>query len=118
MPLYADVRHSDDSSRCSGHVVKAFAPDGKLLRTVGEVGIPGTGLAPLQFGNVADLEFSADQTKIVFVDGDGGPNNRVVEVDAASLKVVQSWGGNGTADGQLPPPPQPLCFVLTTGSVL
>ena len=87
-------------------MVKAFAPDGKLLRTVGEVGIPGTGLAPLQFGNVADLEFSADQTKIVFVDGDGGPNNRVVEVDAASLKVVQSWGGNGTADGQLAPPPK------------
>eukprot|EP00729_Bicosta_minor_P018990 gene18990-7393_t len=55
------------------------------------------GLAPLQFGNVADLEFSADQTKIVFVDGDGGPNNRVVEVDAASLKQQQSYYSGSAA---------------------
>ena len=35
-----------------GHVVKAFTPTGDLLATIGRVGNNGTGLDPLQFGNV------------------------------------------------------------------
>ena len=35
-----------------GHVIKAFTPTGDLLATIGRVGNNGTGLDPLQFGNV------------------------------------------------------------------
>jgi hypothetical protein len=79
----------------TGHVIKAFTPNGTLLRTIGEVGVAGTGLRPLQFGNVADLDWSQDFTKMVIVDGDGGPNNRAVEISAKNGDVITSWGGLG-----------------------
>ena len=75
----------------NGHVIKAFTPHGTLLRTIGQVGVPGTGLRPLQFGNVADLDWSQDFTKMVIVDGDGGVNNRAVEINAKDGDVITAW---------------------------
>ena len=39
-------------SPLTGHTIKSFTPAGKLLRTIGDKGVAGTGLHPLQFGNV------------------------------------------------------------------
>ena len=75
----------------NGHVIKAFTPNGTLLRTIGQVGVAGTGLRPLQFGNVADLDWSQDFTKMVIVDGDGGVNNRAVEINAKDGDVITAW---------------------------
>jgi hypothetical protein len=80
----------------TGHTVKVFTPAGKLLHTIGQPGVKGTGLKPtLQFGNVADVDWTPDQTKMVIVDGDGGPNNRAVELDTKSFELITSWGGLG-----------------------
>ena len=45
---------------------------------------------------VADIDWTPDLSKMVVVDGDGGPNNRAVELDAETFAVVTSWGGATT----------------------
>eukprot|EP00041_Stephanoeca_diplocostata_P007435 m.105624 g.105624 ORF g.105624 m.105624 type:complete len:329 (-) comp16878_c0_seq5:96-1082(-) len=83
----------------TGNVIRVFSSDGKLLRTIGTPGSEGTGLDPVQFSHVADMDWSTNEKVIVAVDGDGGLNNRVVAMDAVTSKVVKSWGKLGTANG-------------------
>ena len=79
------------------HQLQAFSAEGRLLRAFGQRNVSGTSLHPLQFGNIADVAFSRDGSKAVVVDGDGGPNNRVVVIDLAGdgTRALRSWGGIG-----------------------
>lgn len=84
------------------YTVKKFdARSGNLLQTLGTPGQPGTGLAPLQFGNVSDVVVSPGQTSIFIADGDclcteGGTNHRVVAMNLYSGEVQWAVGNDGT----------------------
>lgn len=77
---------------------------GELVDTAGSK--QGTGVAPLQYGNVADGDFGPDGL-VVITDGDGGVNNRVVALDttqplnsaAALLWIAGNAEGSPKASG-------------------
>ncbi|KAA0151950.1 hypothetical protein FNF31_06711 [Cafeteria roenbergensis] len=79
--------------------VKVFDfESGTLLRTFGEPHKEGTSLDPIQFGNVADVATDPrNASRFFVVDGDGGPNNRLLALDWASGRVLWSRGGAPTA---------------------
>ena len=60
--------------------VLVFDRFGKLLDTGGHGG-HGSGVAPMQYGNVADGSFSKDMSIAYVADGDGGVNNRIVALN-------------------------------------
>tara|TARA_B110001452_G_scaffold121115_1_gene100528 strand:+ start:270 stop:1397 length:1128 start_codon:yes stop_codon:yes gene_type:complete len=84
--------------------VLLHSPLGELLDTAGSK--QGTGVAPLQYGNVADGDFGPDGL-VVITDGDGGVNNRVVALDttkplnsaAALLWISGNAEGSPKASG-------------------
>ncbi len=98
--LFANKHNLRDSRfTCHSDHGRFSTPDNKLIQTLGTPGTAGSGLIPLQFGNPADVDFSAD---LVFIaDGDGGVNNRV---DAVAFSGAEEWvaGSNrpGTQAGQ------------------
>jgi hypothetical protein len=89
---------ADLGNGSTGHSVKMFTTDGKLVETIGTSGTPGSSLDPIQFDQVADL--AVDQSNSLYiVDGDGGMNNRLVKLDS-NRKVVWSTGTLGAKAGQ------------------
>lgn len=68
------------------------------LRTFGTAGQAGTGLNPVQFGAVADVAGDPDVPEYIYVvDGDGGPNNRLLKLNVVSGQV--EWHVGGPAPG-------------------
>ena len=64
---------------------------------VSSFGTCGSGLAPLQFSQVADIAFAnSARSDIIVADGDGGMNSRVARVNRLDHSVVWAVGGNGT----------------------
>ena len=74
---YILVLHSTKGTL--GHTVKSFSPAGTVEHVLGTAGKAGSGLAPLQFDQVADLAISSSG-EIFIVDGDGGMNNRLIKL--------------------------------------
>lgn len=81
----------------NGHTVSKFDREGNLLVQLGQKGIAGHSLHPLQFGNVADV--ASDKSGNIYIsDGDGGVNNRVIKLDR-HMNLVWSVGLNVTGTG-------------------
>lgn len=95
----------------AGKVHKFDATTGKLLLTVGS---KGTGLAPLQFGSVADVAFD-DEGSVYISDGDGGVNARILKLDS-KLELVWAVGNNGTVASKYGPFKSPHSIAVSADS--
>jgi hypothetical protein len=76
------------------HVVRKFTPEGELLLTLGEPGVPGCDEKLLN--GPTDMDFTASGD--VFV-SDGYGNARVVHFDKEG-RFVKSWGRMGVEPGE------------------
>lgn len=76
------------------HLVYKFSPDGKILLTLGEKGVPGNDGA--HFNRPTDVAVAVNGD--VFV-SDGYGNSRVAKFTAAG-KFVKSWGTKGTGPSE------------------
>jgi len=86
-----------------GHCVKRFTMAGEMLGALGACGqnTQGTGLDPVQFDEVTDVDWRADGASIVS-DGDlHGLNNRVLTIDRRG-KVLVDWSAPGDQPGSGP----------------
>ena len=79
----------------AGHVVRKFSPDGKLLMTLGEPGVPGND--DNHFDAPAGV-VTAPNGDIFIADGHGS-NNRIVKFSKDG-KFIKSWGKTGYAPGE------------------
>lgn len=68
-----------------GHVVMVFTLEGKKIAEIGSRGKAGTGTDPIQFGNVADVDFKLHSDLAVVSDGDGGVNDRVIGLNITDI---------------------------------
>jgi len=80
-----------------GHVIYKFSPEGELLMTLGERGVPGDGEE--HFTKPSDIYIAPDGHIFVADGHDAGGNNRVVKLTAEG-DFVTAWGETGTEDGQ------------------
>jgi len=81
-----------------GHQVFKFSPQGKLLMTLGEAGVPGNDGA--HFTNPSDVVTNANG-EIFVVDGHNATgNNRIVKFTKDG-KFIKAFGGTGHGPGQL-----------------
>jgi sugar lactone lactonase YvrE len=86
-----------------GHTVTKFAPDGKVLMTLGKPGVAGN-------NNSQDLLNAPSNTLVapngdVFVaDGHGGDTNARIVKFSKDGKFIKAWGSKGTAPGQFDTP--------------
>lgn len=84
-----------------GHVIYKFSPEGELLMTLGQKGVPGGG-ANL-FTKPSDLLVAPDGSIFVADGHDAGGNNRVVKLSPTG-EFIRSWGETGEAEGQFRDP--------------
>lgn len=81
-----------------GHQVLKFSPEGKLLMTLGEAGVPGSDSS--HFNTPSDVITNANG-EIFVADGHGADgNNRVVKFTKDG-KFIKSFGGTGYGPGQM-----------------
>lgn len=80
-----------------GHVVYKFSPEGELLMTLGERGVPGDDEE--HFAKPSDVLVAPDGHIFVADGHDAGGNNRVVKLTPDG-EFVLAWGETGTEDGQ------------------
>lgn len=80
-----------------GHVVYKFSPEGELLVTLGERGVPGDD--ETHFAKPSDVLVAPDGHIFVADGHDAGGNNRVVKLSPQG-EFVTAWGETGTEDGQ------------------
>jgi sugar lactone lactonase YvrE len=84
-----------------GHQVFKFSPDGRVLLTLGKPGVFGDG--PDVFNRPSDV-LVAPNGDIFVADGHGGASNsRIVKFSPAG-RYLTSWGGRGSATGQIDVP--------------
>jgi DNA-binding beta-propeller fold protein YncE len=84
-----------------GHVVRKFSPEGELLMTLGEWGVPGQG--PAHF-NRPSAVLVAPNGDIFVADGhDADGNNRVVKFDRNGRFLLE-WGRTGGDVGEFRDP--------------
>lgn len=90
------IDHNDDVwiTDIGDHLVRKFAPDGKLLMTLGIPGKPGIG--PYQFNQPTDV---AVRPSGDFFVTDGYGNARVV-VYSKEGRYLKEWGKKGKGDGE------------------
>ena len=97
-----------------GDTVLEFAPDGKLLKTLGKPGVSGAGTDTLHEPNAVLV---APNGSIFVVDGhlpDKGHNARVIKYDASG-KFVKQWGSLGKGPGQFA---MPHCLAMDSKGLL
>jgi sugar lactone lactonase YvrE len=83
------------------HIVVKFAPDGKVLMTLGQKGTPGNGNE--SFNSPSDVVIAANGD-VFIADGHGGTtNDRIVKLSKDG-KFIKAWGQHGSAPGQLDTP--------------
>jgi sugar lactone lactonase YvrE len=81
----------------AGHQVFKFSPDGKLLMTLGEAGVPGSDNAHFTSPSAVAIGNNSD---IFVADGhDANGNNRVMKFTKDG-KFIKSWGKTGYAPGE------------------
>ncbi|MEK6405341.1 MAG: peptidyl-alpha-hydroxyglycine alpha-amidating lyase family protein [Acidobacteriota bacterium] len=84
-----------------GHIVVKFSPEGKVLLTLGKLGVAGD--APDTFNQPSDV-ITAPNGHIFVADGHGGNTNaRIVKFDKNG-KFIKMWGKKGTAPGDFDTP--------------
>lgn len=90
----------------TNHTVKLFsAASGVMRAVVGTPGVPGAGTGTsVQFSAPADVAIDGVTGTVYVSDGDGGSNNRVVALDAATLASVFAVGGLGKGVGKFDSP--------------
>src|SRR5439155_8414517 len=79
----------------AGHIVRKFSPDGKVLMTLGEPGVPGSD--EYHFRSPAGV-VTAPNGDIFVADGHGS-NNRIVKYSKDG-KFIKAWGKTGYAPGE------------------
>jgi sugar lactone lactonase YvrE len=85
----------------TGHIVVKFSSEGKVLLTLGKLGVAGDG--PDTFNQPSDV-ITAPNGDIFVADGHGGNTNaRIVKFDKNG-KFIKSWGKKGTAPGDFDTP--------------
>ncbi|MFO1183925.1 MAG: peptidyl-alpha-hydroxyglycine alpha-amidating lyase family protein [Bauldia sp.] len=81
-----------------GHIVVKFSPDGDVLLTLGERGVPGND--ERHFNQPSDV-VTNDAGDIFVADGHGGDSNaRIVKFDKTG-KFIKTWGQKGSGKGDL-----------------
>ena len=89
------------ASAGKGHIVVKFSPEGKVLLTLGKLGVAGDG--PDTFNQPSDV-ITAPNGDIFVADGHGGNTNaRIVKFDKNG-KFIKTWGKKGTAPGEFDTP--------------
>ena len=80
-----------------GHVIYKFSPEGELLMTLGERGVPGDDES--HFAKPSDVLVAPDGHIFVADGHDAGGNNRIVKLSPEG-EFVMAWGETGTEEGQ------------------
>ena len=97
----ADAEGFQEVDDDRGHAVYKFSPDGELLMTLGEPGVPGSDTA--HFTRPSDVVV-ADNGDVFVVDGHGSDgNNRVMKFDGDG-DFLRQWGETGVARGEFRDP--------------
>jgi DNA-binding beta-propeller fold protein YncE len=84
-----------------GHTVFKFAPDGKLLMTLGKPGVAGEG--PDTFNQPTDV-VTAPNGDIFVSDGHGGNSNARIVKLSKDGKFIKAWGKKGKGQGEFDTP--------------
>lgn len=84
-----------------GHVIYKFSPQGELLLTLGEKGVPGDDHS--HFNKPSDV-LVAPNGNIFVADGhDAGGNNRIVKLNSKG-EYLAEWGSTGMENGEFRDP--------------
>ena len=84
-----------------GHQVVKFSPEGKVLMTLGKVGVEGDGHDTFNGPSSVAIARNGD---IFVADGHGGTsNNRIVKFSKDG-KYIKEWGRKGTGPGEFDTP--------------
>jgi DNA-binding beta-propeller fold protein YncE len=84
-----------------GHQVFKFSPDGRVLMTLGQKGVSGSG--PALFDQPTDVVVSSSGDIFVTDSHRNGKNNRVVRFTKDG-RYVKEWGHKGSGRGELSEP--------------
>jgi len=84
-----------------GHQVFKFSPQGKVLMTLGQAGVSGSG--PTLFDQPTDVVIAPNGDIFVTDSHRNGKNNRVVKFTKDG-KFIKEWGGKGNGRGELSEP--------------
>ena len=85
------------AGRGRGHQVTKFSPDGKVLLTLGEAGVAGSG--PAHFNGPTDVVVALNGDVFVTDGHEPDSNNRVVKFTHDG-RYITEWGGTGSAPGR------------------
>jgi sugar lactone lactonase YvrE len=100
--LYVDAQDNvwvtdDHGDGGRGHQVFKFSPQGKVLLTLGQAGIAGTG--PDTFNAPTDV-MVAPNGDIFVTDGHGGETNARIMKFTKDGKFIKTWGKKGAGPGE------------------
>ena len=84
-----------------GHIVVKFSPEGKVLLTLGKVGVAGDG--PDTFNQPSDV-VTGRNGDIFVADGHGGDSNARIVKFSKDGKFIKAWGKKGTGPGEFDTP--------------
>jgi len=84
-----------------GHIVVKFSPEGKVLLTLGKVGVTGDG--PDTFNQPSDVVV-APNGDIFVADGHGANSNARIVKFSKDGKFIKAWGKKGTGPGEFDTP--------------
>jgi streptogramin lyase len=83
------------------HIVVKFSPEGKVLLTLGKLGVAGDG--PDTFNQPSDV-VTAPNGDIFVADGHGGNSNARIVKFSKDGKFIKTWGKNGSGPGEFDTP--------------
>src|SRR5258708_4088697 len=86
-----------------GHTVTKFAPDGKVLMTLGKPGVAGNNSSQ-DLLNAPSNTLVAPNGDVFVADGPGGDTNARIVKFSKDGKFIKAWGTKGTAPGQFDTP--------------
>ena len=99
-----------------GHQVVKFSPDGKVLMTLGQAGVSGSG--PNLFDRPTDVVVAPDGTIFVTDSHRNGKNNRVVKFTRDG-KFIKEWGARDRgAASSVSPTPSPWIRAAASSSAI
>ncbi len=84
-----------------GHTVTKFSPDGKVLMTLGKVGVKGDGQDTF---NAPSNTLVAPNGDVFVADGHGGDTNARIVKFTKEGKFIKAWGHKGTGPGEFDTP--------------
>ena len=84
-----------------GQIVVKFSPEGKVLLTLGKVGVAGDG--PDTFNQPSDV-VTAPNGDIFVADGHGGNTNARIVKYSKDGKFIKTWGKKGSGPGEFDAP--------------